>query len=230
MCAWITGITDEMVAGHKIDEASVNAFVDDSVVVIIAHNSGFDRKFVERYWPVFERKAWACSATEVDWRQHGFDGTKLGYLLNGAGYFHQAHRAVDDCHALLEILDFDLPTTGAPALAVLLDTARRKTVRIWAEQSPLLRACAKHDVVVEINAHPWRLDLDWRWHQVALEFGCMLSINPDAHSIAELDHMHWGVEMARKGGVPAERVLNALPLAEITRHLKRRRRTLSRAA
>jgi DNA polymerase-3 subunit epsilon len=132
----LTGITDEMVAGHKIDEAAVNAFVDDAVVVVIAHNSGFDRKFSERYWPVFQRKAWACSATEVDWRQHGFDGAKLGYLLNGAGYFHQAHRAVDDCHALLEILDFDLPTTGAPALAVLLETARKKTIRIWAEQSP----------------------------------------------------------------------------------------------
>lgn len=132
----LTGISDEMVAGQKIDDAAVDAFVDDSVVLIIGHNSGFDRKFSERYWPVFERKAWACSATEVDWRQHGFDGAKLGYLLNGAGYFHQAHRAVDDCHALLEILDFDLPTTGAPALAVLLDTARRKTVRIWAEHSP----------------------------------------------------------------------------------------------
>ncbi|TYL96663.1 3'-5' exonuclease [Bradyrhizobium rifense] len=132
----LTGITDDMVAGQKFDGAAVTAFVDDSVVLIIAHNSGFDRKFSERYWPVFERKAWACSATEVDWRQHGFDGTKLGYLLNGAGYFHQAHRAVDDCHALLEILDFDLATTGAPALAVLLDTARRKTVRIWAEHSP----------------------------------------------------------------------------------------------
>lgn len=43
---------------------------------------------------------------------------------------------LDDCHALLEILDFDLPTTGAPALAVLLETARQKTFRIWAEQSP----------------------------------------------------------------------------------------------
>jgi DNA polymerase-3 subunit epsilon len=132
----LTGITDEMVAGHKIDEAAVNAFVDDAVVVVIAHNSGFDRKFSERYWPVFERKAWACSATEIDWQQYGFDGAKLGYLLNGAGYFHQAHRAVDDCHALLEILDFDLRTTGAPALAVLLETARKKTIRIWAEQSP----------------------------------------------------------------------------------------------
>ncbi|SFJ60505.1 DNA polymerase/3'-5' exonuclease PolX [Bradyrhizobium sp. Gha] len=94
----------------------------------------------------------------------------------------------------------------------------------------VLRACAKHDVVVEINAHPWRLDLDWRWHQAALEFGCMLSINPDAHSIPELDHMHWGVEMARKGGVPAGRVLNAMKLPEIMRYLRQKRRSVARAA
>ncbi|KYG98516.1 DNA polymerase/3'-5' exonuclease PolX [Bradyrhizobium sp. DOA1] len=94
----------------------------------------------------------------------------------------------------------------------------------------VLRACAKHDVVVEINAHPWRLDLDWRWHRAALDFGCMLSINPDAHSIPELDHMHWGVEMARKGGVPADRVLNAMTLPEITRYLRQKRRSLARAA
>lgn len=94
----------------------------------------------------------------------------------------------------------------------------------------VLRACAKHDVVVEINAHPWRLDLDWRWHQAALDFGCMLSINPDAHSISELDHMHWGVQMARKGGVPADRVLNAMTLTEIMRYLRQKRRSLARAA
>ncbi|MGY3075964.1 histidinol phosphatase-like PHP family hydrolase [Bradyrhizobium sp. LM6.10] len=94
----------------------------------------------------------------------------------------------------------------------------------------VLRACAKHDVVVEINAHPWRLDLDWRWHRAALDFGCMMSINPDAHSIPELDQMHWGVEMARKGGVPADRVLNAMTLPEITRYLRQKRRSLARAA
>jgi DNA polymerase III subunit epsilon len=131
----LTGITDEMVAGHRIDEAAVNAFVDDAAIVI-AHNSGFDRKFAERCWPLFEQKAWACSATEIEWRQHGFAGAQLGYLLNGAGYFHAAHRAVDDCHALLEVLAFELPTTGAPALALLLETARKPTVRVWAEQSP----------------------------------------------------------------------------------------------
>jgi DNA polymerase (family 10) len=81
----------------------------------------------------------------------------------------------------------------------------------------VLQACARNDVAVEINAHPWRLHLDWRWHQAALGCGCMMSINPDAHSVPELDYMHWGVEMARKGGVPANRVLNAMPLSEITR-------------
>jgi DNA polymerase-3 subunit epsilon len=131
----LTGITEEMVAGHRINASAVEFFVRDSVITI-AHNSAFDRKFAERFWPVFEHKAWGCSATEVEWRQHGFAGAQLGYLLNGAGLFHQAHRAVDDCHALLEILAVDLPAAGAPALAVLLEQARKKTVRVWAENSP----------------------------------------------------------------------------------------------
>ncbi|MEY9749922.1 DNA polymerase III epsilon subunit-like protein [Bradyrhizobium japonicum] len=130
----LTGITDEMVAGHRFDDAAVTAFVGDAVIVI-AHNSGFDRKFAERYWPLFEHKAWGCSMSEIDWRKHGFAGAQLGYLLNGAGFFHQAQRAVDDCHALLEVLAFELPTTGSPALALLLETARKATLRVWAEQT-----------------------------------------------------------------------------------------------
>src|SRR5689334_4669028 len=61
----LTGITNEMVAGHRIDEAAVSSFAEEAVIVI-AHNAGFDRKFAERYWPIFERKAWGCSATEVE--------------------------------------------------------------------------------------------------------------------------------------------------------------------
>jgi DNA polymerase (family 10) len=94
----------------------------------------------------------------------------------------------------------------------------------------VLKACAEHGVAVEINAHPWRLDLDWRWHQNALDYGCIFSVNPDAHSIRELDHMHWGVEMARKGGVPPGRVLNAMKLPQLLRHLQRKRRVGARAA
>ena len=80
----------------------------------------------------------------------------------------------------------------------------------------ILSACAEHGVAVEINANPHRLDLDWRWHQRALDLGCILSINPDAHSTAELDLTRWGVMVARKGGVPSERVLNCRDLDGIT--------------
>jgi DNA polymerase (family 10) len=83
----------------------------------------------------------------------------------------------------------------------------------------VLTACAKHCVAVEINANPWRLDLDWRWHARALELGCVVSINPDAHSTSELGLTHWGVEMARKGGVPKERVLNCLNLEAMRKFL-----------
>jgi DNA polymerase (family X) len=87
----------------------------------------------------------------------------------------------------------------------------------------ILLACAKHGVAVEINAHPWRLDMDWRWCERALELGCMFSINPDAHSTGEIDNIQWGVLMARKGAVSKERVLNALGLAEFGAFLKRRK-------
>ena len=132
----LTGITDDMVAGQKIDEAAVNAFVDDAVISSSHITQASIANLLSDTGRSSKRMAWGCSATEVDWRKHGFTGAQLGYLLNGAGFFHQAHRAVDDCHALLEILDFVLPTTGAPALALLLETARKPTVRVWAEQSP----------------------------------------------------------------------------------------------
>jgi len=87
----------------------------------------------------------------------------------------------------------------------------------------VLAACAEHDVAVEINANPWRLDLDWRWHRRALELGCTMAINPDAHSISEIDMMRWGVAMARKGGVSKDRVLNCLDLPDMMQLLAKRR-------
>jgi len=94
----------------------------------------------------------------------------------------------------------------------------------------VLKGCARNGVAVEVNANPWRLDLDWRWHRRALELGCMISINPDAHSTEEIDLTHWGVEMARKGSVPAERVLNCLTLDAFRSHLERRKRRMRRVA
>jgi DNA polymerase-3 subunit epsilon len=86
--------------------------------------------------------------------------------LNGAGFFHQAHRAVDDCHALLEILSFELPTAGTSALAVLLERARKKTMRLWAEQSPfdlkdvLKRRGYRWSDGADGRPRSWYVDLD----------------------------------------------------------------------
>ncbi|MGF1924515.1 MAG: helix-hairpin-helix domain-containing protein [Bacteroidia bacterium] len=82
----------------------------------------------------------------------------------------------------------------------------------------VIDACAANGVVIEINANPLRLDLDWRWHRYALEKGVMLSINPDAHRVEGFYDMHFGVLAARKGGVTAAQNLNSLNLAEITRY------------
>lgn len=131
----LTGITNELVAGQRIDAAAVEEFVRDANLVI-AHNAAFDRKFAERFWPTFAQKHWACSMAEIDWRKHGFAGANLGYLLSGCGLFHGAHRAIDDCHAVLEILAKTLPGTSSTTLAALLARARKSSFRIWAENSP----------------------------------------------------------------------------------------------
>jgi DNA polymerase (family 10) len=80
----------------------------------------------------------------------------------------------------------------------------------------VIDACAANQVVIEINANPLRLDLDWRWHQYALEKGVYLSINPDAHRRESFNDMKYGVMVGRKGGLTAEKCLNAFSLAEIS--------------
>lgn len=131
----ITGIDDAMVQNHKLDRAEVESFAAPAAVVI-AHNAGFDRPITERAFPAFKAKAWACSMSQIDWAAEDFEGTKLGYLAQACGFFYDRHKAAEDCAALLELLARPLPRSGAPALAKLLETARRYDTRIWAIGSP----------------------------------------------------------------------------------------------
>lgn len=87
----------------------------------------------------------------------------------------------------------------------------------------VIDACAANNVVIEVNANPLRLDLDWRWHQYALEKGVMLSINPDAHRVEGFYDMHYGVLAARKGGLTAKMCLNAMSVDEITKVFEQKR-------
>ncbi|HEV8663757.1 MAG TPA: DNA polymerase/3'-5' exonuclease PolX [Candidatus Methylomirabilis sp.] len=87
----------------------------------------------------------------------------------------------------------------------------------------VLQAAARHGVVVEINANPHRLDLDWRHLRRARELGVLLVINPDAHSTEGLRDIAYGVGVARKGWCTKADVLNTRPLAEVLAFLARRR-------
>ncbi len=104
--------------------------------MVIAHNASFDRQMCEPRWPVFRERNWGCSCHQIPWRAEGHEGMKLGYLLADCGFFHRGHRAIDDCHALLALLARPLRTSGTLALSALLDTARKPTVRLWAEGAP----------------------------------------------------------------------------------------------
>lgn len=84
------------------------------------------------------------------------------------------------------------------------------------DHSRLIEACAEHDVAIELNANPYRLDLDWRWVRRATDNGVLISINPDAHATDELDYVKWGVAVARKGWLTADQCLNAKSLPEFT--------------
>ena len=80
----------------------------------------------------------------------------------------------------------------------------------------IIDACAANKVVIEINANPLRLDLDWRWHRYAVEKGVILSINPDAHRTEGLLDMQYGILVAQKGGLEAKYCLNTYSQSEIT--------------
>jgi DNA polymerase (family 10) len=87
----------------------------------------------------------------------------------------------------------------------------------------ILKFAGAHQVIMEINASPYRLDLDWRWLRRAKELGILISINPDAHSLEGLDDVNYGVMTARKGWLAPEDILNTYPPAEVAQILRRRR-------
>lgn len=131
----LTGITDFAVKGKSVEDDRVEAAARECSIVV-AHNSSFDRAFCEKLWPAFRQKPWACSLREIDWAGEGFEGTKLGQIAAGFGFYFDSHRAADDCHAGVEVLRRKLPRSGLTAFSTLLASARRTTMRISAYDTP----------------------------------------------------------------------------------------------
>ncbi len=89
----------------------------------------------------------------------------------------------------------------------------------------VIDAAAEHGVCIEINAHPSRLDLDWRYLRRARDKGIKIPVDPDAHSIDGLDVIKYGINIARKGWLRASDVLNTMSTKEITAYFRARRKS-----
>jgi DNA polymerase-3 subunit epsilon len=126
----LTGITSQDVKGQKLNEEKIKDMVARADL-IVAHNAGFDRPFVENRLDVFEHKAWACSFQGINWKAQGLGSAKLEFLCSELGWFYDAHRAQVDCHALLRVLSSPLKsdsqevsTTGLQQLFKASENAR----------------------------------------------------------------------------------------------------------
>lgn len=145
-------ITDEMVAGKRINDAEVESLLA-TVSLVIAHNAGFDRVFVENRFPFFATKAWACSFKQIPWSEECIGSGKLEFLAYNCGFHFTGHRASTDCHALLEVLQHPLPESGAMALKILLQNARLADIKLSALGSPF----ESKDVLKE-RSYRWNAD------------------------------------------------------------------------
>lgn len=131
----IHGITNEMVQGKRFIDEEIQELVKD-VSLVIAHNATFDRCFLEARFPFFQEKAWACSFSQIPWKEESYGSAALEHLLYRSGFHFNGHRAAIDCHALLTVLQLELPESGIKAFKKLLDAAETSDLKIWALQTP----------------------------------------------------------------------------------------------
>jgi DNA polymerase (family 10) len=87
------------------------------------------------------------------------------------------------------------------------------------DMEKVITAATRLGVVLELNANPHRLDLDWRWLKYAKDHGAKISIDPDAHNLQGLRDLSIGVGIARKGWLESRDVINTMPLDEVSRFL-----------
>jgi DNA polymerase-3 subunit epsilon len=131
----LTGIQDADVKGQRLDAARVAELLD-GVDLVVAHNAGFDRPFVEDRFAQFAQLSWACSFADIDWKAQGRGSAKLESLAQANGWFYDAHRAEMDCHALLAVLAQKLPQASHTGLAALLQAAGHPSYALQATNAP----------------------------------------------------------------------------------------------
>ena len=153
----LTGIHDADVQGQRLDEARVSQLLE-GVDLVIAHNAGFDRPFVENRIGQFAHVNWACSFVDIDWKAQGRGSAKLESLAQANGWFYDAHRAEMDCHALLAVLAQKLPEDAHTGLTQLLQAVARPSYSLQASNAPF-------EAKDKLKARGYRWNAEQRvWH------------------------------------------------------------------
>ena len=130
----ITGITDDIVAGHSIDWESVSRVLNQADI-IVAHNASFDRSFMDRYLPLSQDKVWVCSVSDINWPERGFGARGQEILCIWHGFYYESHRAMSDVVALIHLVTHEAEESDNAALE-LIANAEKPTYKIAALNSP----------------------------------------------------------------------------------------------
>lgn len=131
----VTGITNEDVKGRAIDWDKVEQMLTMSHL-IICHNSGFDRNFLELQTPsslkpLIQSLPFGCTLKDIDWKERAIESSKLDYLNWKLGFFYDGHRALNDCWATFNLLIQD-----AQAFEELKANVRKKETLLVASNAP----------------------------------------------------------------------------------------------
>jgi len=131
----ITGITDEMLTGKRLDDNEINTWLEKADL-IIAHNAAFDRQMMERRLPKTVDTNWACTFNNINWKDENVSSHKLDYIAYRLGFYFDGHRADNDAQATLHLLTRALPESNKLAMSALLASAREKSFRLSAVHAP----------------------------------------------------------------------------------------------
>jgi DNA polymerase-3 subunit epsilon len=165
----LTGISPSMLVDQKIDWERVDELLSKADVVL-AHNARFDRGFVDRKSRVSPAKRWACTSSQADWRAKGFKNAKLQDVCGALGIHYEAHRAMSDVRAMVQLIGSEDVMTGKTYLAEVITNAGKEMAYLWVEG----RTYDQRDL---LKAHGFRWDGEQKiWGKFVLAADTLMEV------------------------------------------------------
>ena len=149
----LTGIKNKDIKGRAIVWGHVDDLISN-VDLIVAHNATFDRSFVDRNSVISAKKVWSCSVNDIDWLKRGFSSSKQELLCYWHGFFFDAHRAMNDIDALINLLTHSSYSSNRP-ITELIQNSQKVQYIILAENFSYNE---KKKEIIKRNKYMWNPD------------------------------------------------------------------------